>query len=112
MLFGKNKNKDLTDNLIKSILKHEEESIEGLNNIKVISEFPLEKTYVEEKWGRLDIIAEYDNTIVCIEMQNKKNANFYQRSRCYAHKISAMQLNAGQDYLELKPLIMINIFNG
>ncbi len=26
--------KDLTDNLIKSILKHEDESIEGLNNIK------------------------------------------------------------------------------
>ena len=61
--------------------------------------------------GRLDIIAEYDNTIVCIEMQNKKEANFYQRSRCYAHKISAMQLNAGQDYLNLKPIIMINILN-
>ena len=34
LLLVRTKIKDLTDNLIKSILKHEDESIEGLNNIK------------------------------------------------------------------------------
>ena len=110
LLFGKNKNKDLTDNFIKSILKHEKENI-NLNNIKIKSEFSLEKLDLKDKGVRLDIIAEYDNATVCIEMQNKKCSNFYQRARCYATKVGAMQLNSGQDYLELKPLIMINILN-
>lgn len=110
LIFGKSKNKNLTDNFIKSILKHEKENIE-LNNIKIKSEFSLEKLNLNDKGVRLDVIAEYDNATVCIEMQNKKSSNIYQRARCYAAKISAMQLNAGQDYLELKPLIMINILN-
>ena len=110
LLFGRNKNKHLTDDFIKSVLKHEKENIK-LDNIKIKSEFSLEKLNLKDKGVRLDVIAEYDNATVCIEMQNKKCSNFYQRARCYAMKVGAMQLNAGQDYLELKPLIMINILN-
>lgn len=100
LLFGKNKNKDLTDNLIKSILKSENEST-NLKDIKIQSEVSLEKLDIKDKAVRLDIIAEYDEAVICIEMQNANNFNIYQRARCYATKVGALQLERGQDYLEL-----------
>lgn len=110
LLFGRNKNKDLTDNFIKSVLNYTNDNI-NLNNIKIQSEVSLEKLSFTDKPVRLDILAEYDEALVSIEMQNTDYSNIYERARCYATKIGASQLERGQNYLELKPLIMIAILN-
>lgn len=110
LLFGRSKNKDLTDNFIKSVLNYTNDN-RKLKNIKIQSEVSLEKLRFEDKPVRLDILAEYDEALVCIEMQNTDYSNIYERTRCYATKIGALQLERGQNYLELKPLIMIVILN-
>jgi len=110
LLFGRNKNKHLTDNFIKSTLNYIKEN-SNLHNIKVQSEVSLEKFKLNDKSVRLDVIAEYDETIVCIEMQNKSKRNIYNRARCYAAKVLSTYLNRGEDFLKLKPLTMIIILN-
>ena len=74
LLFGRNKNRHLTDNFIKSTFKYINEDT-TLNNIHINSEVSLEKLKIKDKSIRLDIIAEYDEKIVCIEMQNKNYNN-------------------------------------
>lgn len=110
LIFGRNKNKHLTDNFIKSIFYYINES-NDLNNIRIKSEVSLEKLKIRDKSIRLDIIAEYNEKIVCIEMQNKNYNNIYERARFYASKIDSNNLNKGEKYISLKPLTMIIILN-
>ena len=110
LLFGRNKNKHLTDNFIKSTLRFINDDT-NLNNIRINSEVSLEKIKIKDKSIRLDIIAEYDEKIVCIEMQNKNLNNIYERARFYASKIEAHNLSKSENYTNLKPLTMIIILN-
>ena len=110
LLFGRNKNKHLTDNFIKSILKFINDDT-NLNNIRINSEVSLEKIKIKDKSIRLDILAEYDEKIVCIEMQNKNLGDIYERARFYASKVEAHNLSKSEKYTDLKPLTMIIILN-
>ena len=110
LLFGRNKNKHLTDNFIKSILKFINDDT-NLNNIRINSEVSLEKIKIKDKSIRLDILAEYDEKIVCIEMQNKNLGDIYERTRFYASKVEAHNLSKSEKYTDLKPLTMIIILN-
>lgn len=110
LIFGKNKNKHLTDSFIKSIFNYIGDKSE-LNNINIKSEVSLEKNRFNDKTVRLDILAKYDNHIVCIEMQNTYNSNIYNRARCYFAKVCAEELERGEDYINLKPITMIVILN-
>ena len=110
LIFGRNKNKHLTDNLIKSTFNYINNT-PPLNNMKIQSEVSLERLDFNDKSVRLDIIAEYDEAIICIEMQNKFQTNIYSRARCYFAKVCATQLERGKNYLKLKPLTMIIILN-
>ena len=110
LLFGRNKNKHLTDNFIKSTLKFINDDT-NLNNIRINSEVSLEKIKIKDKSIRLDILAEYDEKIVCIEMQNKNLGDIYERARFYASKVEAHNLSKSEKYTDLKPLTMIIILN-
>ena len=110
LLFGRNKNKHLTDNFIKSILKFINDDT-NLNNIRINSEVSLEKIKIKDKSIRLDIIAEYEEKIVCIEMQNKNLGDIYERARFYGSKVDAYNLSRSEKYTDLKPLTMIIILN-
>ena len=110
LLFGRNKNKHLTDHFIKSTFKYIDEDT-NLNNIHINSEVSLEKIKIKDKSIRLDIIAEYNEKIVCIEMQNKNYHNIYERARFYASKVEAHNLSRNDNYANLKPLTMIIILN-
>ena len=110
LLFGRNKNKHLTDHFIKSTFKYINEDT-NLNNMHINSEVSLEKIKIKDKSIRLDIIAEYDEKIVCIEMQNKNYHNIYERARFYASKVEAHNLSRNDNYANLKPLTMIIILN-
>lgn len=110
LLFGRNKNRHLTDHFIKSTFKYINEDT-TLNNIHINSEVSLEKLKIKDKSIRLDIIAEYDEKIVCIEMQNKNYNNIYERARFYASKVEAYNLSKSDNYTNLKPLTMIIILN-
>lgn len=86
--------KDLTDNFIRSLHEYINEK-KVLNNIKIQSEVSLEKLNINNKISRLDVLAEYDEEIFCIEMQNEAKKNIYKRTRVYAAKIDATTLNVG-----------------
>ena len=71
-------------------------SIEGINN----------------KQGILDIKATIDDEkIVDIEMQLRKYSNVPNRTNFYASKLVASQLKKGEDYGNIKPVIIILILN-
>ncbi len=110
LLFGRNKNKHLTDNFIKSTFKFINDDT-NLNDIRINSEVSLEKIKIKDKSIRLDILAEYDEKIVCIEMQNKNLGDIYERARFYAAKVDAYNLSKSEKYANLKPLTMIIILN-
>ena len=74
LLFGKNKNKCITNDFIKSILNFVNENT-NLSNIHINSEFSLEKLTLKDRRVRLDILTEYDEQVICIEMQNKDYEN-------------------------------------
>lgn len=110
LLFGKNKNKCITNDFIKSILNFVNENT-NLSNIHINSEFSLEKLTVKDRGVRLDILTEYDEQVICIEMQNKDYENIYERALFYASKINAVTLSKGDDFVKMKPLTMIVILN-
>ena len=110
LLFGKNKNKCLTNDFIKSTLTFVNENTD-LSNIHINSEFSLEKITLKDRRVRLDILTEYDEELVCIEMQNRNYENIYERAFFYASKINAVALNKSEDFTKLKPLTMIIILN-
>ena len=110
LLFGRNKNKHLTDNFIKSTFKFINDDT-NLNNIRINSEVSLEKIKIKDKSIRLDILAEYEEKIVCIEMQNKNLGDIYERARFYGSKVDAYNLSKSEKYTDLKPLTMIIILN-
>lgn len=110
LLFGKNKNKCITNDFIKSILNFVNENT-NLSNIHINSEFSLEKLTLKDRRVRLDILTEYDEQVICIEMQNKDYENIYERALFYASKINAVTLSKGDDFVKMKPLTMIVILN-
>ena len=90
-IFGREITKDLTDSFIKSLHEYINEK-KVLNNIKIQSEVSLEKLNINNKISRLDVLAEYDEEIFCIEMQNKYKKSIYKRARVYAAKYEDMEV--------------------
>lgn len=111
LIFGNVKQKDVTDNFINAIF-NEIKVTPPFNIIDIKSEFPIGKLDgYKKKHIRLDVLAEYSNHIVSIEMQNSDKYNIYERTRYYFSKICGNQLNIGNGYKALKPVTMINILN-
>lgn len=65
-----------------------------------------------DKLGRLDIKATLNQTqIVNIEIQVRDNKDMRQRSEFYGAKLITEQIGKGDEYQELKPVILINILD-
>ena len=84
---------------------------EKIENIDIKQDFNI-RGNINEKIGILDIRAEINgNKIVQIEMQKKNKYNMEQRTIYYGGKVVSKLLKKGDDYNQLKPIILINILN-
>ena len=79
---------------------------------KLCGEVSLLKLTEEEKSGRIDIKATINKSkIIDIEMQLRDNKNMDKRSEFYGGKLIAEQMAKNENYITLKPVILINILN-
>ncbi|MBN1050096.1 Rpn family recombination-promoting nuclease/putative transposase [Clostridium botulinum] len=106
-IFGAEKNSRILISFLNSVLKSD-------NPIKSveIKNTDIEKTFIEDKFSRLDVKAITDNNeIINIEIQLKNEYNMIKRSLYYWSKLYEEQLGEGEDYSKLQRTICINILN-
>ena len=104
-VFGKNGNESILKDLLESILNIEIKSITIQN-----PEIP--KNMKEGKVGVLDVRAELNgDEITEVEMQVQDQHNIDKRSPTYLTKIYSDQLKEGEQYIEVKKVVVINILN-
>lgn len=83
-----------------------------IKKIKVEHDIALEKELKEEKLGILDIKAVLNNNIeIDIELQMEDEHNMVERSTYYGTRLLSSQLESGQNYLKIRPSIVISIMN-
>ena len=105
-LFSKKGNESFLKDFLESILDIKIEKIE------IIPEARLERTSKNNKYGVLDLKATLnDGIVVDIEMQVNDNKNIEKRTVFYAGKLMSEQLALGENYSEMKDIIMINILD-
>ena len=84
---------------------------EKIEKIAIKEDFNI-RGHIHEKVGILDIKAEINGQkIVQIEMQKKNKYNMEQRTIYYGGKIISKLLHKGDNYNQMKPIILINILN-
>ena len=104
-VFGKNGNESILKDLLESILNIEIKSITIQN-----PEIP--KNMRDGKVGVLDVRAELNgDEITEVEMQVQDQHNIDKRSPTYLTKIYSDQLKEGEQYIEVKKVVVINILN-
>lgn len=85
---------------------------EKLEIKKVLHDVRLEQLAKNEKFGILDLGVELENgEFINVEIQLKDNKNIEKRTTFYASKKITEQLGAGEDYRQLKPIIIIAILD-
>lgn len=83
-----------------------------IKKVETKAEVSLEKQLMENKLGRLDILAILDdNTLVNIEVQILNQHNFIDRTLYYWSGIYYNELKAGGDYTYAKRTVAINILD-
>ncbi|MGL4992481.1 MAG: Rpn family recombination-promoting nuclease/putative transposase [Sarcina sp.] len=106
-IFGTEKNSKILISFLNAVLdtKFPIMSVEVKNT-------DIEKSFIEDKFSRLDVKAVTNNNeIINIEIQLKNEYNMIKRSLYYWSKLYEEQLGEGDDYSELKRTICINILN-
>lgn len=100
-------NQDLLQSFLCSILDISFDDVEELTiiNPEILPNDP------EGKQGALDLKVNINDKIVNIELQLHNEGNFKDRSLFYWTKNFADELKSGEDYIELKQTISINILN-
>jgi len=105
-VFGVEENKDVLQDLLECILDIPPESISGLELLD--KEF--HKDSINDKTGVLDVkLRLKNNTIIDIEIQNRWNSEFVQRTIFYWAKMYTENLKTGEVYTKLPKCITINI---
>ena len=105
-VFGVEENKDVLQDLLECILDIPPENIAGLELLD--KEF--HKDLISDKTGVLDVkLRLKNNTIIDIEIQNKWNSEFVQRTIFYWAKMYTENLKTGEVYTKLPKCITINI---
>ncbi|MBN1069251.1 Rpn family recombination-promoting nuclease/putative transposase [Clostridium botulinum] len=106
-IFGAEKNSRILISFLNSVLK----SNNPIKSVE-IKNTDIEKTFIEDKFSRLDVKAITDNNeIINIEIQLKNEYNMIKRSLYYWSKLYEEQLGEGEDYSKLQRTICINILN-
>ena len=105
-VFGVEENKDVLQDLLECILDIPPETIAGLELLD--KEF--HKDSISDKTGVLDVkLRLKNNTIIDIEIQNRWNSEFVQRTIFYWAKMYTENLKTGEVYTKLPKCITINI---
>ena len=105
-VFGTEENKDVLQDLLECILDIPPEDIAGLELLD--KEF--HKDSINDKTGVLDVkLRLKNNTIIDIEIQNRWNREFVQRTIFYWAKMYTENLKTGEVYTKLPKCITINI---
>ena len=105
-VFGTEENKDVLQDLLECILDIPPETIAGLELLD--KEF--HKDSISDKTGVLDVkLRLKNNTIIDIEIQNRWNSEFVQRTIFYWAKMYTENLKTSEVYTKLPKCITINI---
>ena len=105
-VFGTEENKDVLQDLLECILDIPPENIAGLELLD--KEF--HKDSISDKTGVLDVkLRLKNNTIIDVEIQNRWNSEFVQRTIFYWAKMYTENLKTGEVYTKLPECITINI---
>ena len=105
-VFGVEENKDVLQDLLECILDIPPEDIAGLELLD--KEF--HKDSITDKTGVLDVkLRLKNNTIIDIEIQNRWNSEFVQRTIFYWTKMYTENLKTSEVYTKLPKCITINI---
>ena len=105
-VFGMEENKDVLQDFLECILDIPPETIAGLELLD--KEF--HKDSISDKTGVLDVkLRLKNNTIIDIEIQNRWNSEFIQRTIFYWAKMYTENLKASEVYTKLPKCITINI---
>ncbi len=84
----------------------------NITQIEVQKDSSLGIENVRDKQGILDIKATINNEkIIDIEMQLERYKNIPKRMSFYASRLISTQLESGEDYLNIKPVIIILLLN-
>ena len=105
-VFGVEENKDVLQDLLECILDILPENIAGLE----LLDKELHKDSISDKTGILDVkLRLKNNTIIDIEIQNRWNSEFVQRTIFYWAKMYTENLKTSEVYTKLPKCITINI---
>ncbi|OIJ15528.1 hypothetical protein BKP35_00605 [Anaerobacillus arseniciselenatis] len=108
-LFGNPKNKRITIEFLNAMLERTDR--EKISDVQFENTL-LSKEHLEDKESRLDILARTTNDeLINIEIQFNNKFNMVKRSIYYWARVFSDQLQKGQGYINLRPVIMINIVN-
>lgn len=104
--FAKKGNERFLKSFLESLLK------EKIDNIKIQGEVSLLQMNKEDKLGRLELKATINQRkVIDIEIQLEDRKNTEKRSVYYGAKLVTEQIGKGGEYIETKPVILINILN-
>jgi len=100
-------NSDLLHDFLASMLKIPYESIK---DIKILNSEIMPET-ISGKFSRLDLKMEVDGKLINAEIQIKDTNEYKDRAMYYWTKLYGGELKSGEDYIDLKKSITINIIN-
>lgn len=106
-IFGSEEHPEVLISFLNAVLKQKNKIVEV-----EIKNSDIEKSYIEDKFSRLDVKAKTNNKeIINIEIQLKNEYNMIQRSLYYWSKLYENQLNEGDRYDKLSRTVCINILD-
>ncbi|MDR2593143.1 MAG: Rpn family recombination-promoting nuclease/putative transposase [Fibromonadaceae bacterium] len=101
LLFGDERNKDLTINFISAVLGYKDGELEDIS----FYDTHLKREHPDDKLGVLDIKAKLSNgNVIDIEMQARSVPSIRKRISYYKSNMLTEQIGEGCSYLELKPV--------
>ncbi|SDD01537.1 conserved hypothetical protein (putative transposase or invertase) [Paenibacillus sp. UNCCL117] len=109
-LFGEPETKSSLISLLNAILGLT--GNERIADLTVMENKQLDKQFIDDKSGRLDVRAETaDGVLIDIEIQLSNQRNMVRRTLFYASKLYAGSIKAGGKYENLKRTVAINIMD-
>lgn len=106
-IFGSEENKSILISFLNATLKSEDE-IKSVT----LDNTDMEKSFLEDKFSRLDIKATTNrNERINIEIQLRNEKNMIKRTLYYWSKMYEKQLKEGENYSKLNRTVCINILN-
>ena len=104
--YGRKENEEFLQDFLEAVLG------EKLKIKKVMHDVRLEQLARKQKFVILDLGVELENGgFINVEIQLKNNKNIEKRTTYYASKKVTEQLGSGEDYRQLKPIIIIAILD-